>query len=82
MIVYFKALRAMLFKFVYYIFGIISINVFFVCLSVSPCLTPPSQLPTPQRKQRPVCNCVFALLRPTIHLHWLSTVADAEISTK
>lgn len=43
--------------------------VFSVCLSVSSCLEPPAQLPNPLRKQRPVCNCVFAHLRPTIRLH-------------
>lgn len=32
-------------------------------------LKPLAQLLNPQRKQRPVCNCVFAYLRPTIRLH-------------
>lgn len=41
----------MLYKFVYWIFAIyLNEYVFFVRLSVSPCLKPPAQLPTPPAK--------------------------------
>lgn len=57
---------------------------FFVCLSVSPCVEPPAQLPKPppQRKQRPVYNCVFALFKdqPSASISYLP-LANPKIST-
>lgn len=69
MIVYFKALKK---KSMYIclstkFFSIYLNGCVFCLLSVSSQTSRPA--PKPQRKQRPVCNCVFAYLRPTIRLH-------------